>query len=330
MTTYVDEDKSKKSEATHTEATHTEATHTEATHTEAMQEEEKHTEDTQPLRDDLKVNVDNLDEDVMPELEDIQQTTVARSQKPSEERKSGFTIKYELKDAGVKGKGIFALEDIPYGTKVWGLVEGNHFVYKNESELRERLKGQTIKDCRFILNHIWGLDNNTMLECNDDAEYVNHSCKSNLICGFQLFTPIDDDNTSCYAGRDIKAGEELTDDYSLYGVPDWYLKICKEYSVESSKDVCEKYNDQSQLLPLSMSFFDKEYKEPYFKHLVDVNMSYTEHMFLSLKLSARMAWGSFTAFVHALYPDLFITSTSSTCEYLQNELQNRKIKHKKD
>ena len=59
-------------------------------------------------------------------------------------------------------------------------------------------------------------------------------------------------------------------------------------------------------------------------------MSYAEHMFLSLKLSARMAWGSLTAFVHALYPDVFITSTSSTCDYLQSELNKRKDKHKKD
>jgi hypothetical protein len=310
---------------------------------------------SQSLRDDLRVNVNHDqddDYDTIPPLEDIHPETVTNAQvankvveeasssasnevlpttkspeSDSKKHSSGFTIKYELKDAGVKGRGIFTLEDIPYGKKVWGLVEGNHFYYKNESELRERVKGISIKECRYVLNHIWGLDNNTMLECNDDAEFVNHSSKSNLICGFQLFTPIDDDNTSCYAGRDIKAGEELTDNYLLYGVPDWYLKICKEYDVESSKDVCEKYNDEQ---PIALSYFDKENKEPYFKHLVDVNMNYTEHMFLSLKLSARMAWGSFTAFVHALYPDVFITSTSSTCDYLQSELQKRKDKQKID
>jgi hypothetical protein len=155
---------------------------------------------------------------------------------------NGFNVKYELKDAGVKGKGIFALEDIPYGTKVWGLVEGNHFIYRNEDELRERIKGLSNEQIKHVLNHIWGADDNeTVLECNDQAEYVNHSSSANLVCGFQLSTPQYDYN-SCWAGRDIKAGEELTDNYSSYGVPDWYLKICAEYGVETSKDVCEKYN----------------------------------------------------------------------------------------
>lgn len=156
-------------------------------------------------------------------------------------KQSGFNVKYELKDAGVKGKGIFTCEDIKCGTKVWGLVEGNHFVYRNENELRQRLKGLTNEEAKHVLNHIWGMeDNETILECNDDAEYVNHSSDSNLVCGFQL-SPPNDDNSSCWAGRDIFAGEELTDNYSLYGTPTWYINICSEYGVESSKDVCEKY-----------------------------------------------------------------------------------------
>jgi len=155
---------------------------------------------------------------------------------------SGFNVKYELKDAGVKGQGIFALEDIPYGTKVWGLVEGNHTVYRNESELRERIKGLSNEEIKHVLNHIWGADDNcSVLECNDQAEYVNHSSdNNNLVCGFQL-SPPQNDYDSCWAGRDIKAGEELTDNYACYCVPDWYLKICAEYGVESSKDVCNNY-----------------------------------------------------------------------------------------
>jgi hypothetical protein len=271
--------------------------------------------------DDLQVNVEY---DEMPELEDIPQ---APTNERSKERKSGFTIKYELKDAGIKGKGIFTLEDIPYGTKVWGLVDGNHFIYKNESELRDRLKNCSNEECIFILNHIWGMDDNKIiLECNDNAEYVNHSSTPNLVCGNNL-SPPNDDNSSCWAGRDIKAGEELTDDYSLYGVPDWYIKLCKEYSVESSKDVHERVCEEEEQQPRANTY-DEE--KPYFKHLVDVDMNYTEHMFLSLKLSARMAWGSLTAFIHALYPDIFITSTSSTCDYLHNELQKRNHKQKRD
>jgi hypothetical protein len=156
--------------------------------------------------------------------------------------KSGFTIQYEIKDAGVKGKGIFTLEDIPYGKKVWGLVDGNHSIYRSEKELRERINGLSLDETRHVLNHIWGDDNNKyILECYDDAEYVNHSSNSNLVCASQLEPPIDDMN-SCWAGRDIKKGEELTDNYSNYCVPCWYIDICKEYDVETSKDVYERYS----------------------------------------------------------------------------------------
>jgi O-succinylbenzoate synthase len=111
-------------------------------------------QETQSLRDDLHVNVDHEqddDYDTIPPLEDIHPETVTNAQasasasaanevedasaasSESKKHSNGFTIKYELKDAGVKGRGIFTLEDIPYGKKVWGLVEGNHFYYKNES-----------------------------------------------------------------------------------------------------------------------------------------------------------------------------------------------------
>ncbi len=71
--------------------------------------------------------------------------------KSKAEAKSGFNVNYEMKDAGVKGKGIFSLEDIPYGTKVWGLVQGNHSLYRNEEELRKRLEGLSTQEIKHVL-----------------------------------------------------------------------------------------------------------------------------------------------------------------------------------
>jgi len=62
----------------------------------------------------------------------------------------------------------------------------------------------------------------------------------------------------------------------------------------------------------------------YFTHLNEVGLNYTEHMFHSLKYSARMALGCITSLIHAFYPDIFIDSTTSTIEYLQNEISSRK------
>jgi hypothetical protein len=158
----------------------------------------------------------------------------------NESSKSGFIIKYEVKDAGFgKGKGVFACENIRKGQKVWGLVDGNHTLLDEEG-LNNRLKGLSLEEKKHVLNHIYGRDDEIMIELNDNSQYWNHSSKPNVVSGDKLTPPIDD-MTSCFAGRDISAGEELVDDYGLYGLPSWYLRLCAEYGVESSKDVATKY-----------------------------------------------------------------------------------------
>ena len=47
-----------------------------------------------------------------------------------------------------------------------------------------------------------------------------------------------------------------------------------------------------------------------FKHPKEVCMSYLEHCMLSLKFSYVLFVGSIKAFAHAIYPDIFVTSTS--------------------
>ena len=48
----------------------------------------------------------------------------------------------------------------------------------------------------------------------------------------------------------------------------------------------------------------------YYKHLTQVCMTYTEHLKFSLSLSGKFAVGSYRAFVHALVPNLYTTSSS--------------------
>ena len=61
-----------------------------------------------------------------------------------------------------------------------------------------------------------------------------------------------------------------------------------------------------------------------FKHPKNVNMTYFEHLKLSLYFSYELFIGSIKAFVHAIYPDMFITSTSDLVHNIQQIL----IKHK--
>ena len=53
-------------------------------------------------------------------------------------------------------------------------------------------------------------------------------------------------------------------------------------------------------------------------------MSYTEHLFFSLKLSACMVVGSVAAIIHGLYPDVLTTSTTFVVGYLHNQMSKRR------
>lgn len=59
-----------------------------------------------------------------------------------------------------------------------------------------------------------------------------------------------------------------------------------------------------------------------FEHPKNVCMTYAEHMKFSLGLSKDFFVGFFKAFIHALYPDVFITSTTDILREMQEKLDN--------
>ena len=69
-------------------------------------------------------------------------------------------------------------------------------------------------------------------------------------------------------------------------------------------------------------YLQKNNMKFFFKHPVQVNMTYFEHFKLSLHLSNILFKGSIKAFIHAIYPDIFITSTSDTTKLLIRKLKN--------
>ena len=60
-----------------------------------------------------------------------------------------------------------------------------------------------------------------------------------------------------------------------------------------------------------------------FKHLKDVNMSYIAHMKFSLFLSFTFFKAAFGAFIHAIYPDILVTSSTDTLELLNIEMKKK-------
>ena len=63
-----------------------------------------------------------------------------------------------------------------------------------------------------------------------------------------------------------------------------------------------------------------------FIHLQEIKMSYLEHMKFSLYLSYMFGKASFYAIIHAIYPDILITSSSDTIKKLTIDMNNIRIK----
>jgi len=59
-----------------------------------------------------------------------------------------------------------------------------------------------------------------------------------------------------------------------------------------------------------------------FSHPKQVCMSYMQHFWFSMSLSRRFAIGSMQAFIHALIPDLYITSSSDLILETQEDMSN--------
>tara|TARA_B100000282_G_C31728041_1_gene489447 strand:+ start:1742 stop:1951 length:210 start_codon:yes stop_codon:yes gene_type:complete len=60
----------------------------------------------------------------------------------------------------------------------------------------------------------------------------------------------------------------------------------------------------------------------FFQHPKDVCMTYFSHFWFSLSLSLKLAKGSIKAFLHAIYPDRFITSTSDITKEIMQDIES--------
>ena len=54
------------------------------------------------------------------------------------------------------------------------------------------------------------------------------------------------------------------------------------------------------------------------QHLKDVDMTYSQHLLFSLSLLKIFLEASFKAIIHALLPDVYITSSTDNIKLLQN------------
>lgn len=117
-----------------------------------------------------------------------------------------FLDKSSIEGAGI---GLFAGEFIPKDTIVWAIDSMDNIYTHEEVQAMNPLYKEFIDIYSFMFNGKYIL-------CVDNARFFNHSDSPNCYSAdFNEFT------LGCTrAKRDIEIGEELTDNYSLFGFTD--------------------------------------------------------------------------------------------------------------
>jgi len=106
-----------------------------------------------------------------------------------------------LKETKNKGIGIFTNQDILKGDKIW---YHDDFLVKTFS--KEDINKLDDITKLFIEKYAWSEDNETYYMSLDNERFINHSFEPN----------IKEDGKYMIAIRDIKSGEELLCDYTIF------------------------------------------------------------------------------------------------------------------
>lgn len=124
--------------------------------------------------------------------------------------KSILSKKTEVRDISLNGKGTFAIEDIKKGEMIY--IRGGELIQI------EQAYNYSPGECP---DGIWPITDEYWLGARTEEDfrlqkvYVNHSCNPN--CGLR-------GEITCVAMRDIKKGEEITQDYGLLDNYDYSFK----------------------------------------------------------------------------------------------------------
>ena len=149
-----------------------------------------------------------------------------------------------VKQAGTKGKGVFALRDFSRGEFIFRRRHGRVVRADEIASLSE-------EDQR----HLCELDWQTSAVLLSPGCYLNHSCDPNAMRN----------GVVVFAWRDIRAGEEITIDYRLNAFTDdeqgkclCGSENCQGYVTNSFFSLCQER--QRAYLPYAPKFIQDEYR----------------------------------------------------------------------
>jgi len=106
-----------------------------------------------------------------------------------------------LKETKEKGIGIFTNQDILKGDKIW--YHDDFFV---KTFTKNDIFWMNDISKSFIEKYAWSVDNETYYMSLDNERFINHSFNPN----------VEEDGLFMVAIKNIKKGEELTCDYTLF------------------------------------------------------------------------------------------------------------------
>jgi hypothetical protein len=132
----------------------------------------------------------------------------------------------EVKSSTIHGLGLFAQKFIPKGTVWWHARERDVLIITKEQflTLDSSVRSPQMESfmSTLLIYSYYERDFDVLVYCLDNSKYVNHNSNPNS-------GPLDDKSAfASVAHRDIRIGEELTEDYSKYTICNW-LKKYKNY-----------------------------------------------------------------------------------------------------
>jgi len=137
-------------------------------------------------------------------------------------------VSYNIKSMQCR-KGIFAARDIAKGTLVREIGEGVNTVpisgQKHFYQLLNSL-GSEVEKVKWI-HHCYDV-NGTLHEIIDDSQHIHH--ENGEKCN--IARSKGNDSLNSYATKDIKAGEEIIEDYQSYRWSSWMAKLCRSFQLK--------------------------------------------------------------------------------------------------
>jgi hypothetical protein len=135
-----------------------------------------------------------------------------------------MNIYYEVRETDHCGKGLYVLEDITPGTRIWTYtLNENVFEYDAEQSLTYLQSLPDLKAQQRFLDSSFG-KGAVLCLITDDGQYVNHADAPNC--------KTDHSTGHCYAIKYIAAGEQILEDYTSFTHPPFLFPLLKFYNCE--------------------------------------------------------------------------------------------------